>query len=91
MKLICSLHLKKTVGISSPKYVQVDASLHHFNRRVLKNAPPDPPTFQGFLLFVTGTPEKPFSFQIPTYFPLLFSHNWHFCKTLQMSSMSNLT
>ena len=39
MKLICSLHLKKkTVEISSPKYVQVGAKLHHFNCRFYKNS-----------------------------------------------------
>ena len=61
MKLICSPHhKKKPVEISSPKYAQVGARLHHFNCRFYKKCPrgmpPDTPSFQGFLIFVTGTP-----------------------------------
>ena len=52
---------KKPVEISSPKYVQVGARLHHFNRKFYKKIkggmPPDPSTFRGFSIFLTGTPD----------------------------------
>ena len=61
---ICGLHFKNNTEISNPKYVQVGARSHHFNCRlkkknhthILGGMPPDPPSFQAFLIFVTGTP-----------------------------------
>ena len=61
MKLICSLHLKKMVEISIPKYVPVGAVdctilIEGFKKNLGGGHAPRPPSFQGCLLFVTATP-----------------------------------